>query len=299
MGAFVAQVHDLNDGMVQHEQQAGELENAMLDIGQDFSRVDSMVAARVAVLGTKLDPLGGCRANRVTKFDKSDVGGDAYEHLRRYKGKRCHDELQLGKPRAMPRGDDTYGRSDWSHRSGYDEFGLLPEFTQDSGTDEDVQDEGTRSQWNSVTPNEVASVTVANVACTGVKEEPGCRDHCGDSGPRVIDIYDEIGETHGCDRQDGGTTARQSQRDDNTRREIEHDDAPTRATNTRQVCSRDGGSAQGGPVTQDHERNELSKWFDCMAKGTAVHVENRMHKDDGTDGGDNEDDLQQLCPMTG
>ena len=52
-------------------------------------------------------------------------------------------------------------------------------------------------------------------------------------------------------------------------------------------------------MTKGHEKKELPQWLDCMMKGKAVPGDTRMYRSNGSDGGDGEDDWQQLCLMTG
>ena len=119
--------------------------------------------------------------------------GDAHKQFEHHKGKRRHDELQLDKASPTPRDDGDDRCSEWPHVSDYDGRGLLQDFVQGNGTDEYGPDEVARYQWNSVTPNGFPVVTAVNAACVGAEEKPDCREHCGDSGARMIDVYGEIG----------------------------------------------------------------------------------------------------------
>ena len=48
---------------------------------------------------------------------------EAYIAFEEYKGRTSYQEMELDKPRQIPRDDDG---SEWSHMSDYDEFGLSP-----------------------------------------------------------------------------------------------------------------------------------------------------------------------------
>ena len=228
------------------------------------------------------------------------IGGkieDAYHHFEDYKGMLSYQELNLDVPNPLPRDDDDEG-SEWSHMSDYDESGSSPI------GDEDPDVQATRAvnaecivKFETMIANDECSNTELEKD-VDVKEQPYCREHCEDSGTRIIEFYVEIGKTQECDRQYGEATRQQHQGDNRQAHENEHDETSICTTTTRQVDDHDVGGGEGKePVMKDHETEELSQWIDCMMRGHKRggqgNKEQENEDEDGNDGS------QQLCPMTG
>lgn len=151
---------------------------------------------------------------------------DAYDCFQYSKGRLSHEELQLERASPMNRDDDDDGCSEWPHMSDYDEYGLL--FGQVGGSEPPCTD------GKDLQPN-------ANAIRMDVEVKPDCREHCDDSGPRVINVYDEIGKTHRCSQQEGETTTRPRPGDNHQFHENEHGEIQTCTANIRQVENHDVG----------------------------------------------------------